>query len=159
MQNMQRKLSVRRRKAGNWIHKHVDYFYWFMVAFTVVGMLFFTFSRSILGDDSDIIDSGVGAKTTTAVGNGTITVVERGVNNKTGYAEVMFRVEQPAEDVDSNFDAVAVNVKANKKIPAKVEQITDQYYVLHINKLDAKWTQLQIDYGLVNKATPEIDYD
>lgn len=156
---MQRKLGARRQKMGNWIRKHVDVFYWCMVVFTVLGMAFFTFSRNILGDDSDIVDSGVGAKTTTAVGNGTITIVERGVNAKTGYAEVMFQVNQPPEDVDSNFDAVAVDVKANKEIPAKVEQITDQYYVLHINKLDPKWSQLEVDYGLVNKATPETDFD
>lgn len=65
-----------------WIKRHTDSFYKLAFLITIFGLLFFIFSRSILGDDSPIVDGGVGYQTRQTLNNNQVQVVQRGYNEQ-----------------------------------------------------------------------------
>lgn len=159
VQKIKNLVGQARGKNSRWIQTHVNFFYRLMAVVSILGLLFFVFSRAILGDDSPIQDGGVGAKTAQQLGGGTVTIVQRQVNPKSGYGELLFSVNQPTDNADVKFDAVVVDVNLRKKIPSQIERITDQYYVLHIEGIRSNWRQIGISYGLVTKSSPLVNYD
>ena len=159
MQNLKSSANEASGKFGEWMRTHVNFFYRGMAVFTILGMLFLLFSRVILGDDSPIQDGGVGSKTQQQVGSGTVTILQREINPKTGYGEVLFSVDQPTDNVDTKFEAIAGDYNEQKDLPTKLEKVTDQYYVLHLYHVRSNWHQIAINYGLVTKSSPLVDFD
>jgi hypothetical protein len=140
-----------------WIKRHTDSFYKLAFLITIFGLLFFIFSRSILGDDSPIVDGGVGYQTRQTLNNNQAQVVQRGYNEQKQYLQVFFDVRQKETGGKTTFDAKVVDTGRQKAVPAKIEKITDRYYVLNVQHVPQGWHHLAVAYGFVTKSQPLID--
>lgn len=153
--NDERKFSVDSLKEI--IKKGEAGFYYFMVTLTIVGVVFIFTSRMIFGDDSPIIDAGVGTKSAVSVGATDVTIVEKTINRKTGYGEILLRVEQPVTQVGIEYQAVVGENATKQLLQSKLSKIYDQYYLIQIENIPSKWKQLVIDFGFTTKEKPQLN--
>lgn len=143
-------------KTTSLVKKGEAGFYYFMVGLTVIGFTFILFSRQLFGDDSPIIDAGTGAKSVLSVGSSEVTIVEKTMNKKTGYGEIVIRVEQPVTQVGIEYQAIVGENSTKTLLQSKLTKIYDQYYLLQIEKVPPKWKQLVVDFGFTSKEKPQL---
>lgn len=132
-------------------------FYYFMVFLTVGGFLFILFSRQLFGDDSAITDAGTGQKSAVSVGASEVTIIEKKINPKTNYGEILLRVEQPITQVGLEYQAVVGENATKQLVQSKLTQIHDQYYLIQMENVPKKWKQLVVDFGYTTKEKPQLN--
>lgn len=139
------------------LQKSTEKFYVFMALFTIIGVSFFGFSRNIFSDDSEAIDSGVGASSVIEIKGTKVELIKRSINLETGYGEVLIRVDEPLMTVGDEYEAIANEATIPKKIDTKLEKITDQYYLFTMDSIPKKWKQIVIDFGITSQEKPNLN--
>lgn len=132
-------------------------FYAGMLFLTIFGLIFIVSSRSIFGDDSVIVDAGIGQKSVAEVGKTEVMIVGKTINPKTHYGEIILRVDQPVTEVGITYEAVVGENETKVLVSSKLSKIHDQYYLLQINKIPDKWRQLVIDFGYTSVEKPKLN--
>ncbi|OTN84052.1 hypothetical protein A5819_003602 [Enterococcus sp. 7E2_DIV0204] len=131
--------------------------YYVMLFLTVSGLVFIVSSRQIFGDDSPIIDAGTGKKSAQSVGSSEVTVIEKQMNPKTRYGEVLLRIEQPVTQVGIKYETVVGENATKQLVTSKMTNIHDQYYLIQLENIPTKWKQLVVDFGYTSKEKPQIN--
>lgn len=132
-------------------------FYVGMLFLTIFGLIFIVSSRSIFGDDSVIVDAGIGQKSVAEVGKTEVMIVDKTINPKTHYGEIIFRVDQPVTEVGITYEAVVGENETKGLVSSKLSKIHDQYYLLQIHKIPDKWRQLVVDFGYTSVEKPKLN--
>ncbi|EOW1885541.1 hypothetical protein ACNZ61_002733 [Enterococcus hirae] len=155
VQSKSRKKSKFRKK----IEKYSSKIYVFLFVFTIVGYVFFFFSRAIFVDDSPIIDSGIGTMSRQKIGEINVQILSREVNPSSHYGEFLFEVEGDQLNTNREFQAVVAEGKTRKRLPAQLIKIYDNYYVLQVENIPVSWKNLVIDFGYVETDLSDFDLE
>ncbi|GGD01864.1 hypothetical protein [Enterococcus wangshanyuanii] len=131
--------------------------YYVMLFLSISGLVFILSSRQIFGDDSPIVDAGTGKKSTQSVGSSEVTVIEKQMNPKTRYGEVLLRVEQPVTQVGIKYETVVGENATKQLVASKMTNVHDQYYLIQLENIPTKWKQLVVDFGYTSKEKPQIN--
>ncbi|EHR4850937.1 hypothetical protein KUB85_001273 [Enterococcus faecalis] len=152
--------STTRSNKRNWANRE-SLFYIGMLLLTLFGLVFILASRSIFGDDSELIDAGTGKRSLVAVGSTEVMIIEKTINPESNYGEILLRVDQPVTEVGITYEAIAGENETKMLISSKLSKIYDQYYLLQLNEIPKNWRQLVIDFGYTSAEKPKlnISYD
>ncbi|MBW9325264.1 hypothetical protein FG877_17230 [Enterococcus casseliflavus] len=152
--------STTHSNKRNWANRE-SLFYIGMLLLTLFGLVFILASRSIFGDDSELIDAGTGKQSVVAVGSTEVMIIEKTINPETNYGEILLRVDQPVTEVGITYEAIAGENETKMLITSKLSKIYDQYYLLQLNEIPKNWRQLVIDFGYTSAEKPRlnISYD
>lgn len=152
--------STTHSSKRNWANRE-SLFYIGMLLLTLFGLVFILASRSIFGDDSELIDAGTGKQSVVAVGSTEVMIIEKTINPETNYGEILLRVDQPVTEVGITYEAIAGENETKTLISSKLSKIYDQYYLLQLNEIPKNWHQLVIDFGYTSAEKPKlnISYD
>lgn len=143
-----------------WIKKIKDkgtFFYLFMFVLNIIGVLFIFVSRPIFGDDSVVVDAGTGKGSQQKIGLTSITLVSKSTNLKTGYGEILLKVEEPLTQVGIEYEVIVGENATRSLIPSKLTKIHDQYYLVQMDKIPKKWKQLVVDFGYTTSDKPKLN--
>ncbi|EEU17303.1 predicted protein [Enterococcus faecalis ATCC 4200] len=132
-------------------------FYVGMLIVTIFGLVFILASRSIFGDDSELIDAGTGKQSAVTVGTTEVMIVEKGINPDTNYGEILLRVAQPVIEVGITYEAVVGENETKTIVPSTLSKIYDQYYLLQIKEVPNNWRQLVVDFGYTSAEKPKLN--
>lgn len=141
------------------IEKYSSKIYVFLFALTIVGYVFFFFSRAIFVDDSPIIDSGIGTMSKQKIGDINVQILSREVNPSSHYGEFLFEVEGDQLNTNREFQAVVAEGKTRTQLPAQLIKIYDNYYVLQVENIPVSWKNLVIDFGYVETDLSDFDLE
>ncbi len=132
-------------------------FYVIMLFVTIFGVLFIVSSRAIFGDDSVIVDAGLGQKSIAEVGASEVMIVDKTINPESHYGEIILRVDQPVTEVGINYEAIVGENETKGLISSKLSKIHDQYYLLQLKNIPEKWRQLVVDFGYTSVEKPKLN--
>lgn len=151
--------SRKKSKFRKNIEKYSSKIYVFLFALTIVGYVFFFFSRAIFVDDSPIIDSGIGTMSRQKIGDINVQILSREVNPSSHYGEFLFEVEGDELNTNREFQAVVAEGKTRTQLPAQLIKIYDNYYVLQVENIPVSWKNLVIDFGYVETDLSDFDLE
>lgn len=134
-----------------------SFFYFFMLFLTIFGFVFILSSRSLFGDDSAIVDSGIGKASIQKVGNSEVLIVDKRLNTKTGYGEILLRVDQPLTEVGIRYEAIVGENHLRTKVESTLTKVYDQYYLIQLRNVPEKWRQLVVDFGYTSEQKPQLN--
>lgn len=128
-----------------------------MAVFSVVGTAFFLSSRSIFVDDSPIFDSKIGLASEQTIGTAKVRIVQRNINSKAGYGEILFEINDSASsNIGQKYQAIIGQVEKDGKhetvLPSTLKKVSEHYYVLQFKNFKPKWRRLLVDFGQLNKT-------
>ncbi|KRK96854.1 hypothetical protein FC20_GL000176 [Lactobacillus equicursoris DSM 19284 = JCM 14600 = CIP 110162] len=134
-----------------------SYLYIGMAVLSVVGTAFFLSSRSIFVDDSPIFDSKIGLASEQTIGNAKVKIVQRNINSKAGYGEILFEInESTSNNIGQKYQAIIGQVEKDGKhetvLPSTLKKVSEHYYVLQFKNFKPKWHRFLIDFGQLDKT-------
>ncbi|EGP4986326.1 coiled-coil domain-containing protein [Enterococcus faecium] len=151
--------SRSKSKLSKKVEKNSSRLYVFLFVLTIVGYLFFFFSRNIFVDDSPIIDSGTGTMSTQKIGDINVQVLSREINPSNHYGEFLFEVEGDQLNTNREFQAVVSEEKNKTQLKSKLMKIYDNYYVLQVETIPLDWKNLVVDFGYVETDLADFDLE
>ena len=128
-----------------------------MLFVTIFGLLFIVSSRALFGDDSVMIDTGIGQQSIVEVGTTEVMIVKKAINSDTNYGEVIIRVDQPVTEVGITYEAIVGENETKGLVKSKLSKIHDQYYLLKLEDIPEKWKQLVVDFGYTSVEKPKLN--
>ncbi len=117
--------------------------------------LFFTVPSIIFGTEKDNADTGIGVENTVDLGSMKLTLLKRGYNESNQYAEIFFKMDGVMPD-GGKVEMVASDVKTETNIEHKLIRLSDNYYLIQLQKLPEKWLTVVIDIGVVSPRSPTL---
>lgn len=145
------------QKIKSYFEEHTSFGYQLLFFLTIVLGLFFVIPTVLYGTEEASIDTPLGVKNQVGLSSVTLTLIERGYNPDTNYAEIFLKVNGELAS-GSSLELIAGEEKNQVQISSKIIKLTENYYMIQLSDIPQNWRNVVIDIAEItpNDSAVEI---
>jgi len=141
----------------SYFEEHTSFGYQLLFFLTILLGFVFIIPTVIYGTEEATIDTPLGVNNQVALSSVTLTLIERGYNPETNYAEIFLKVNGELAS-GSSLELIAGEEKNQVEIPSKIIKLTENYYMIQLSEIPENWRNVVIDIAEIapNDSAVEI---
>ncbi|OJG97584.1 hypothetical protein RV18_GL000652 [Enterococcus termitis] len=136
--------------------EHTSFTYQLLFGLTIILGLVFAVPTILYGAEEASTDTPLGVENQVSLSSVSLTLIERGYNPETNYAEIFLKVNGNLAS-RSKLDLIAGEEKNQVEVPAKIIRLTENYYTIQMSSIPNNWRNIIIDIAEISENDSAVE--